>query len=280
MNVSSYAQSQGIRLLEAAVQELGPLFTRQALRPLAERQGLSDGHLSQLLSRLNASGQIAILKRGVYLVRSPLYAGEIHPFAIAAALVQPVAISHWSALAHHGFTTQLPEMVQATTTAAVITPEMRRGQALRPRQRAVWRALDVEIEYIHVQPQRFFGHQSVWVDSWHRVAITDPERTALDLFARPEIFGGLRAALEILEENLPRLDLSRLVQYALRYGMGALIKRLGWSLEQMGVSDKVVAPLRDYPVKAWYRLDPRGEGDGRYNPRWHIVENLRRGSYA
>ena len=262
------------------MQELGPLFTRQALRPLAKRQGLSDGHLSQLLSRLNASGQIAILKRGVYLMRSPLYAGEIHPFAIAAALVQPLAISHWSALAHHGFTTQMPEVVQATTTAQVITPEMRRGRALRPRQRAVWRALDVEIEYIHVQPRRFFGHQSVWVDSWHRVTITDPERTALDLFARPEIFGGLRAVLEILEENLPRLDLSRLVQYALRYGMGALIKRLGRSLEQMGVPGEVIAPLRDYPVKAWYRLDPRGEGDGEYNPRWRIVENLRSGSYA
>jgi len=119
---ATYGQSQGIRLLEAAVQELGPLFTRQALRPLAERQGLSEGHLAQLLSRLNASGQIAVLKRGVYLVRSPLYAGEIHPFAIA---VQPVAISHWSALAHHSFTTQLPTVVQATTTAAVITPEMR-----------------------------------------------------------------------------------------------------------------------------------------------------------
>jgi predicted transcriptional regulator of viral defense system len=200
--------------------------------------------------------------------------GEIHPFAIAAALVQPVAISHWSALAHHGFTTQLPEMVPATTTAAVITPEMRQGRALRPRQRAVWRVLGVEIEYIHVQPRRFFGHQSVWVDSWDRVAITDPERTALDLLARAELFGGVSAALEILEENLPRLELARLVQYALRYEVGALIKRLGWSLEQMGVPDEVTAPLRDYPVKAWYRLDPHGEKDGQYNPRWRIVENL------
>jgi hypothetical protein len=144
MSASSYANSQGLRLLSAAVQELGPLFTREVLQPLAARQGLSREHLSKLLSLLNASGQIAILKRGVYAVQSPLYAGEIHPFAIAAALLQPVAISHWSALAHHGFTTQLPQMVQATTTAAVITPEMRRGHALRPRQRAVWRALNVE----------------------------------------------------------------------------------------------------------------------------------------
>jgi len=81
-------------------------------------------------------------------------------------------------------------------------------------------------------------------------------------------------------QYLARLDLARLVEYALRYDVGALIKRLGWSLEQMGVADEVVAPLRDYPVKAWYRLDPRGEGDGEYNPRWHIVENLRRDPHA
>ena len=277
MSASSYANSQGLRLLRAAVQELGPLFTRQALQPLAARQGLSPGHLSKLLSLLNASGQIAILKRGVYAVQSPLYAGEIHPFAIAAALLQPVAISHWSALAHHGFTTQLPQMVQATTTAAVITPEMRRGQALRPRQRAVWRALNVEIEFFRVQEKRFFGHQRIWVDSWHQVAITDPERTALDLFARPEIFGGMAVALELLEENLARLDLVRLVEYALRYDVGALIKRLGWSLERMGAPEEVLAPLRAYPVTAWYPLDPQGERRGARSPRWHIVENLSHG---
>jgi len=213
----------------------------------------------------------------VYVVRSPLYAGEIHPFAIAAALLQPVAISHWSALAHHGFTTQLPQMVQATTTAAVITPEMRRGQALRPRQQAVWRALNVEIEFFRVQEKRFFGHQRIWVDSWHQVAITDPERTALDLLARPEVFGGMAAALELLEENLARLDLARLVEYALRYDVGALIKRLGWSLERMGVGEDILAPLRAYPVTAWYPLDPQGERRGARSMRWHIVENLSHG---
>jgi predicted transcriptional regulator of viral defense system len=277
MNTSSYANSQGLRLLTTAVQELGPLFTRQALQPLAMRQGLSTEHLSKLLSLLNASGQIAILKRGVYAVQSPLYAGEIHPFAIAAALIQPVAISHWSALAHHGFTTQLAEMVQATTTAVVITPEMRLGQALRPRQQAVWRVLNVDIEYFHIQARRFFGHQRIWVDSWHQVAITDPERTALDLFARSEVFGGVGAALEILEENLPRINLARLVQYALRYNAGALIKRLGWSLERMGVPEEVLAPLQEYPVTAWYLLDPQGESRGSRYPRWHIVENLSHG---
>jgi predicted transcriptional regulator of viral defense system len=102
--------------------------------------------------------------------------------------------------------------------------------------------------------------------------ITDPERTALDLFARPEIFGGMAVALELLEENL-----ARLVEYALRCDVGALIKRLGWSLERMGAPEEVLAPLRAYPVTAWYPLDPQGERRGARSPRWHIVENLSHG---
>ncbi len=275
MKPSTYAQSHGIRLLETAVQELGPLFTRRALEPLAKRQGLSSGHLSKLLSLLNASGQIAILKRGVYAVHSPLYAGEIHPFAIASVLVEPSAISHWSALSHHGFTTQLPPMVQASTPSKVITPEMRQGKALRPRNRAVWQVLDVEIEYIHVHPRCFFGHQPLWVNPWQQVAITDPERTALDLIARPDILGGMSAAIEILEENLPRLDIPRLVEYALRYDVGALVKRLGWILDHLGVRAEVLETLQAYPVSTWYRLDPQGARSGTYHPRWRVIENLR-----
>lgn len=36
-----------------------------------------------------------------------------------AALVEPMAISHWSALAHHGLTTQIPPMVQASTPRTI-----------------------------------------------------------------------------------------------------------------------------------------------------------------
>lgn len=272
---SLYAQPKGIRLLETAVQEFGPLFTRQDIQPLAEQLGLSRGHLSTLLNALNASGHIEIIKRGVYVAKSPLFAGETHPFAIAAALISPSAISHWSALAHHGFTTQLPAMIQASTPRKVVTPEMRRGEANRPRGRAVWTALNIEVEYIHVSAPRFFGHQRIWVDSWHQVEITDPERTALDLIARPDIFGGMRAAIELLEDNLSRLDLSVLTAYTLRYRTGSVIKRMGWILEHLGVSEETVAPLLSYPIRAYTLLDPQAPPGGTPNRRWRIRENLR-----
>lgn len=277
---TSYATPQGLRLLESVVREIGPLFTRQDISPLAKQQGLTPGHLSRLITALQASGYIVILKRGLYLVQSPLYAEKVHPFAIAVSLVEPAVISHWSAVAHHGFTTQMPAVVQASTPRKVVTPEMRRGKATRPRGRAVWRVLDLEVEYIHVVEKRFFGHQPVWVDNWHRVHITDLERTALDVVARSDVFGGMRAAMEILEEAVPRLNISRLVEYSLRYDVGATIKRMGWALERLGVPEVEIAPLQAYPVTAYYRLDPRGPATGKTNRRWHLKENILEGRHA
>ena len=181
---------------------------------------------------------------------------------MADALVQPAAISHWSALAHHGFTSQLPVMVQASTPRKVITPEMRKGAADQPRGRSVWKALGIEVEYLHIQEDHFFGHQKIWVNSWQQISITDPERTALDLIARPAVFGGIRAAIEILEEGLPRIDVHGLIQYALRYDLGVVIKRLGWLLERFGVTSGEIASLQSYPVTTYYRLDPQARPAG------------------
>jgi len=265
-----YSQSQGMQLLETTVQKLGPIFTIEQLIPLAKEQGISRKQLTWLMSTLASSGRIEILKRGTYAVKSPLFAGEISPFAIAVALVQPMAISHWSALAEHGFTTQMPVMVQASTTRNVITPEMRSGEAYRPRGRAVWQTLGTEFEFIRVQEKHFFGHKQIWANTWQQVAITDPERTVLDLIARPDVFGGTRAALEIFGEALPKIRADGLVEYALRYNVGAVIKRLGWALEQFEIPEGDTQPLRNFAVKTYYRLDPRLPPGDQYNSRWHI----------
>jgi predicted transcriptional regulator of viral defense system len=189
-------------------------------------------------------------------------------------LASPIAISHWSALAHHGLTTQIPPMVQASTTAAVVTPDMRRGAAYRPRGRAAWRALGLEFEFIRVQPQRFFGFQQEWVSQWHRVQITDRERTVLDLFAAPQVFGSLQTGLETLEAHREQLDLDQLVVYALRYAVGATAKRLGWALEALGAPDSTIAPLRAYRVQSWAQLDPTGPAGGTPVAAWKLRNNL------
>jgi len=52
-----------------------------------------------------------------------------------------------------------PGVVILANVMKVVTPEIRHDKSYRPRGRAVWRVLDLEIEYINVQERRFFGFQ-------------------------------------------------------------------------------------------------------------------------
>ena len=272
---ANYARVNGLQLLENTIQQFGPIFSIDQVETLAD-QSAPRSRLRWTLSALIRSGRLEPLKRGMYALKSVPPGMEIHPFAVAAALVQPSAVSHWSALAQHGFTTQIPKMAQVSVPHKVVTPEMREGRAYRPRGRTVWRALGVEVEIIYVRPRAFFGHQKIWVNSWNQVMITDPERTALDLVARPEVFGGLPAALEILEDILPRIDQRGLVRYGMEYQVGAAIKRLGWCLESLGVANILLTPLQQYPVRNVTVLDPHTSRSTVTNEHWQVNENLRR----
>ena len=274
MAEAGYAHTQGLALLNRVVAEVGPIFTIAQARTQAEELGISAHRVRWTLSQLAQAGWVARIKKGVYVAQAPLFSTEVHPYAIAAVLVEPMAISHWSALAHHGLTTQIPPMVQASTSPAVVTREMREGQAYRPRGRAVWRVLGLEFEFISVKEKHLFGHQQEWVSRWHRVALTDPERTVLDMVAHPRVFGSLRVSIETLEAHLDRLDMEKLVGYALCYDVGAVIKRLGWILEALGAPDSVIAPLQAYPVRTYCLLDLTGAPDGVPVARWKIRNNL------
>lgn len=274
MDEAGYARSQGMTLLSRIVETVGPLFTVEQAGAAASALDLASRRVNLLLSQLASAGWIERVKRGTYAVRSPLLGTTVHPYAVAAALVSPMAISHWSALAHHGLTTQIPPLVQASTTSTVVTPEMRRGAAYRPRGRAAWRALGFEFEFIRVQPEHFYGFQDEWVSEWHRVQITDPERTVLDLFATPRVWGSLQIGIETLEAHWARLDLDRLVDYGLRYAVGATIKRLGWALDTLGAAEETIAPLLDYPVQSYAQLDPTGPAGGTPVTKWQLRNNL------
>ncbi|MFH1635299.1 MAG: type IV toxin-antitoxin system AbiEi family antitoxin domain-containing protein [Chloroflexota bacterium] len=276
---TTYAQTQGMRLIRAVAEANGPIFTLEQAREQAKPLGISLRNVPQTLSKLVRAGWIARLKRGVYVLQPPFADAPQHPFALATALVSPVAISHWSALVHHGLTTQIPMMVQASTPKKVVTPEMRHGVAYAPRGHPVWRALDVEIEFFHTPVKHFFGFQDVWVSRWNRVPITDPERTLLDMVAHPARFGGTAFAIETLAAHHTSLDIPSLTSYALQYGVVAVIKRLGWILENLGGNADTLRPLLEYPVHSRYLLDPRRSPKGISIPQWHLVNNLLEASH-
>ena len=118
MAEAQYAQTHGVLLLERVVSAVGPIFTIAEAQAHAETLGIGAARVRWLLSRLAGARWIARLKQGVYAAQSPPLGAELHPFAIAAALAEPMAVSHWSALAHHGLTTQIRRWSRLSLRAA------------------------------------------------------------------------------------------------------------------------------------------------------------------
>lgn len=269
-----YGNTKGLRLLQELANKGLFIFTVVDARPPALILGISENYLSQILSHLEKAGWIMRLRRGLYAGTGSLPGGiQVHPFAIATRLVEPSAISHWSAMSHHGFTDQIPHIITAFTPQKVVTPTMRESKGKKVGKHA-WEVWAVRYEYVSVMPDRFFGIEDVWVDEHFRVPITDKERTILDTFIYPRLFGGIGEALQTLEEHIHELNLEKLVGYAVRYGKAAAIKRLGWTLKRLNAPPEFVDPLEKIPIKGFRLLDPIRPRRGPYDKRWMIQNNL------
>ncbi|HPD97086.1 MAG TPA: type IV toxin-antitoxin system AbiEi family antitoxin domain-containing protein [Synergistales bacterium] len=265
-----------IRFLKSLVEDGLTVFSVSDARRIAEESGIPRTYINRLLSFLVRDGWITRLKRGLFARIGPLSGDiQIHPFAIATHMIEPSAISHWSALHHHGLTEQVPGIVTAITPKKIVTPSMRLDRSVEStNRRHGWLVEGVRYEYRSVKEEHYFGVEEIWVDQYSRIPIMDRERAALDLFVSPGIFGGMGEVLGIMDEHLASLDVERLVGYACRYGKIAPAKRLGWILERSSVPHKILEPLLAIPAAGYLLLDPSGQNEGIFEKRWNIRVNL------
>ncbi len=267
--------SHGLHFLRALSREGWTIFTTSEAKAFAGDIGVPEGYLNSLLGQLIRDGWLLRLRRGLF-ARFGIGPGDfqVHPFAIATHLVKPSAVSHWSALNHHGLTEQVPRVVTAFTPRKVVTPSMRTRQKHKRPGRHAWEIEGDRFEYVTVKKAHFFGIEKVWLDEQTRVPIMDRERTVLEVFISARIFGGVSEALGVIENHLSTLDIDKLVAYACRFGKIATAKRLGWTLESAGVSDARLEPLLNIPATGYHALDPARARLGSCNKKWMIQNNL------
>ena len=263
----------GLELLRKLSEEGKRIFTLQDARRVASSCNITDSYVVESLYHLSNTGWIARLKRGLYTISSS-FPGviPIHEFEIAMALVHPAAISHWSAMHFHGMTEQLPLRVYVTTTRAVAPSRPVKG--LNKNQRSSCREVNgVLYEFVRIKPERFFGTKNYWVGE-AKVIITNPERTLVDGLVAPKYFGGWAEIYSAFESQFSKLDLNKMVDYSIQLG-AAVVKRLGWMLESIGVEGPILQRLESVPIKGYRVLDPTGPRKGSCNRRWMIQENFR-----
>jgi len=259
----------GVDLVRLLASEGDRVFTAERARELSPRVGLRDAYLWEALYHLRRNGWIVPLRRGLYaLAGSVPGVTPAHEFEIAMALVTPAAISHWSALSHHGLTEQAPRRVFVLTTARSVP----RVRGARPKgAEEGYPVGETVCQFVQVKPDRFFGIENVWVNE-SRIKMTDPERTLLDGLMAPRYCGDFSEVLHAFEVRAPKLDLERIIRYALKLD-AATAKRLGWTLERQGVDGARLELLRKVPVKGYRVLDPSGPRQGPCDTRWMIQVN-------
>jgi len=218
--------------------------------------GIRRETLWTILSRLEKKGWIERIGKGKYII-IPLGAEKgkytLHEFVIGSMLVQPYCISYWSALHHHGLTEQIPNTVFIQTTSRK-----------KDRRQEIF---GVEYRIIRIKKEKFFGITNAWVDET-RIQITDQEKTIIDCLDRPQYCGGVVEVAKALNNERPNLERLRL--YAEKIGNGAVLRRLGYLSDIMGID----LQLPRIEARNYLYLDPTMPKKGARNAKWRLIVNL------
>ena len=242
------------------------IFRLEELKKLPWAQKSNAIALNKMLRSLVQDGWLIAIKKGVYALSAIVSGGPIYEFEIAMKIVKPAMISYYSAFRYHGLTDQLPRDIFITTIKETATP-----QAGVPGKKASFVFDKITYQFIQVKQKFFFGGEKAWIGNGHFI-VTDLERTLLDGLIRPHLCGGLAEVLDAYREHIGKVELVKIIGYALKLGVAAS-RRLGWVLDHLEVGLDQIQCLAQHDHPGYRKLDPSRPSSGNYDPKWRLQLN-------
>src|ERR1017187_6989439 len=172
--------------------------------------GLEATSARSLVRNAEARGLVTRLKPGLFVLVPPELGSATefsgNPYLTARAMVGGAEyyISHSSAMELHRMVTQ-PQFTVFTST-----PKRLRHRTIH----------GTEFRFVLVQAEHLFGVATHWITKQDSVRISDLERTLIDGLRQPEYCGGIAEVAKGLWMRREDLNTSRIVEYALRLGVG------------------------------------------------------------
>jgi hypothetical protein len=176
----------------------------------------------------------------------------LHEFELA--LVQPAAVSYWSALHFHGLTEQIPRECCVLTTQGANVPETRASGGLV--------LAGMHYRFCVVKPAFYFGTTTHWLGEIP-VTVTDPERTLLDGLLRPQLCGDFDVVYEAFHAHLSHLERAK-IRGLLPMFTEQLPATVGLGSRAAGMSGSGVGRRAEAQVTV--RWTQRGRGRARVIP--------------
>jgi predicted transcriptional regulator of viral defense system len=227
--------------------------------------GLSDASARSFARSLVDRGVVARLKPGLFILvpfelgKETQYMG--HPWLVAKALVggDVYYLSHGTAMEAHQMITQ-PQLV-----VYVSTPNPKRTRSI----------MGTEFRFVRCAKKRIFGIEEHWATKQDKVSVSDIDRTIIDGLKQPEYCGGITEVAKGLWMQREKISPDRLVEYALRLNIGAVIRRLGYLLDLYEIgTDKTAKALSDQLTNTYVPLDPILPNQGKHLHRWRLRLNV------
>jgi predicted transcriptional regulator of viral defense system len=160
----------------------------------------------------------------------------------------------------------LHQMVTQPQLAVFVTSP----KPIRPRT-----VLGTEFRFVRCKPKDVFGIVELWATKTERVRVSDLERTVVDGLKQPEHCGGLTEVAKGFWMRRDAIAVSTLVDYALRLGVGAVVRRLGFLLETFEIDAPAeIERLRTELTATYAPLDPLMPAEGPWHARWRVRVNV------
>lgn len=261
---------------------LGPLAARLIMtlyshnRPVFHFQEAAEilggrAPASKALTQLINNGVVSRLKSGTFrLIPFELgfereYLGN--PYIVARELIlggrkgikEEYYLSHGSAFDMHQMVTQPQLIVYASS------PRMMRSRTIQ----------GTEFRFVRCKLNDLFGITEMWIDKNEKVRFSDLERTLLDGLKQPAYCGGFSEVAKGFAIKHQVIDPQKLIDYAVKLGVGAVNRRLGYLMELYNIGLRIHWKFLQTTLTPTYQLlDPELPAEGHHIARWRLRLNI------
>ncbi len=192
-----------------------------------------------LIKALKKKNAIEVIHAGLYAVKG------VDDIAIGTSLNWPSYLSFRSALSYYGMTDQMPKKI-------IFASSRYRKETSR-------------FKYVALHGKRFFGYKAIG-----EIIIAEKEKAIIDSLLFPKHAGGMREVMQAIRNSINIIDMQKLETYALKMKSKAVIRRLGFLLEEAGFKK---ATLLNHLGKGYELLDPTMKRKNNLNKKWLLDIN-------
>jgi len=234
----------------------------EAFKALPESK---ESAVRELLSNMTKRGLLMRLREGVYYIipyeaDSETFMPDWHLIPQYIVKDAEYYIGYYSALQIHNLITQ---------------PSLKEQVVVSKQQRpSVITIKDVPFQFIYHNPDHFFGTSKIWIDSFHKAQCSDLEKTIIDCLFKPDYAGGIVEIARAIHMAAGQIKYGKLLEYARRFKSQAVIKRLGFLLEALNISNDIIGALQKEKTASYVLLDTELPKSGKMISRWGIQQNL------